>query len=124
MQIIFGHGDDEMSSMSIFANLFDPLKFAPFQQPVGSEKSGLAPNYCFACFNLDDVGSIDDRTKIPLDAQPFSAFSPPTFDNQSATPGAHPGQETIRPGPLQIMRLISSLHNNYPLPLFRIITQN
>jgi hypothetical protein len=50
MQIIFGHGDDEMSSMSIFANLFDPLKFDPLQQSVGSEESGLAPNYCFACF--------------------------------------------------------------------------
>jgi len=113
MQIIFGHGDDEMSSMSIFANFFNPLKFDAFQQLIDSEKSGLAPNFYLPVF-WDDVGKDGRPDEISLDAQPFSTFSPPTFDNQSATPGAHPGQETIRPGPLQIMRLISSLHNNYP----------
>jgi hypothetical protein len=113
-----------MSSMSIFANFFNPLKFDAFQQLIGSEKSGLAPNFYLPVFFRMMLGKMDDLTKIPLDAQPFSAFGPPTFNNQTATPGAHTGQKTIRPGPLQIMRLISSFHNNYPLPLFRIITQN
>jgi hypothetical protein len=56
LKIVFGHRDDEMCSMPILAEKFDPLKFSPFQQSVGSGKSGLASNYCFACYGLNDVG--------------------------------------------------------------------
>jgi hypothetical protein len=56
LQIIFGHRDDKMCGMPIFAFKLDLLKFNPFQQSVGSGKSGLAPNDCFACIGLDDVG--------------------------------------------------------------------
>jgi hypothetical protein len=45
-----------MSRMSIFSCQLDPLKFNPFQQSVGSGKSGLAPNYYFACLSLNDIG--------------------------------------------------------------------
>jgi hypothetical protein len=48
MLIIFGQRDDEMSGMPINSEKFDPLKFSPFQQTIGSGKSGLAPENCFA----------------------------------------------------------------------------
>jgi hypothetical protein len=52
-----------------------------------------------------------------LNAQPFSAFSPATFDNQATSPGAHTSQKSVGPSPLQIMRFIGSLHNNYTVTL-------
>jgi hypothetical protein len=52
--IIFGQRDDEMSGMPIHSEKFDMLKFSPFQQSVGSGKSGLAPKNCFARNDVDD----------------------------------------------------------------------
>jgi hypothetical protein len=59
------------------------------------------------------MGVLTTLRKSVLNAQPFSAFSPAAFDDQTAAPGAHAGQKSIGPGPLQIMRLIRSFHNTY-----------
>ena len=54
MLIIFGQRDDKMRGMPIHSEKFDPLKFKPLQQSVGSGKSGLAPKNCFARNAVDD----------------------------------------------------------------------
>ncbi len=66
MKIICGQGDDKMSGVPIFTYKFDPLKFNPFQQSVGSGKSGLAPKNCFVCNGVDDMGSGYRPNLIPF----------------------------------------------------------
>jgi hypothetical protein len=56
VKIIFGQGDDKMSGVPIHSEEFDLLKFSPFQQSVGSGKSGLAPKNCFACDGVVKFG--------------------------------------------------------------------
>jgi hypothetical protein len=56
-----------------------------------------------------------------LNAEPFSALGPATFNNQTATPGTHASQEAVSPSAFKIMGLIGSLHNDNPLPFFELL---